>query len=207
MMTDLVDYHNFDEKKMIILSQLKHLCFHTFMTNQNDKELSDKNILIKLIIILFDNVIVSSIHNCTNKCVFSSPDVKMSLVNYIERCVKYLDIQYFELVMSIILLDTLITNCSNAGNVHLMSYVNIHKLFATSVTVTMKFSCDHFPIMSQVCEILCMTREQYRECELAFLNILACGIWIPPEIYKIYDDVIMRKIKDFTLIQNTNRFV
>lgn len=159
--------------------------------------LEDINNIKKLIIIvphLIENIIVKNIEMFNNKNPFistlfdveKSTDINLSFTNYFLRLIKHTNAESSSIIYALCLLDRI---CNN--NIIKLTYNNVHKLFFTSLVISVKLLEDFTYSDSHYSKCGGVTNVELAMLETIFLKYINYDISVKDAFFNVYRNYLL----------------
>lgn len=164
-----------------------------------DEMLEERETLIKIISELH-NSHESRIQSTYEQGMFSTVTPKISFIQYLWRCNKYLLPEVEVIVSTIILIDryfmyrnaSLNEFCGSDEGHNIITKHTIHKLFAVAFGVAQKDISDAFFSNKMTAEVFGVLPDIYMAMQMEFLKTIKFDLWISVELYEKYKKALIK---------------
>jgi hypothetical protein len=172
ILTEIIEENQIDQEKKKALEKKTTSKINTVTTSSSNKASS--------------NVNLKTIVNNEPKNNFTAKKIPgIALDIYIERILKYSNIEESTLIIVLIYIDRL---CENTGIK--MSMYNIHRLLLTSTLVAIKYNEDDYYSNTHYGKIGGISLPEINTLEEDFIDGLNWQLWIVNELYEKYSSYL-----------------
>ncbi len=120
--------------------------------------------------------------NYKKDCFFSSKIPHLELTKYLERIIKYSQLEESTLIMAVIFLDRLMERKGYAINSH-----NIHRILFTAITIALKFNEDDNYKNVQYAQIGGISLSDLNLYEIKFLELIDFSLYVSANLFNQYE--------------------
>jgi hypothetical protein len=128
--------------------------------------------------------------------VFTSTRSSVTLIEYIDRCNRFMHTIGYELIVAMIFIDRFIFAHNARYNESILTPSTVHKIFATALALSQKYCNDTFYNLSYVSKVVGYSREKCVRCELEFLETVDGILFVSTKEYNIYNNIITKIIEN-----------
>lgn len=111
---------------------------------------------------------------------FAKKKQKFSMTRYVQRLLHYMDCSRSVFVTALIYVERL----AKKGDLYLVNYLNVHRLFATALLLAIKYNDDEHYGNSYYAEVFGMRGlDEVNYLEAQLLNLLNFNLYVSPDDY------------------------